>query len=245
MPVFPPRIAYHSERGRRYRNEDMYGIPQPLLNRPLDERGLGLPARTTDDYQTKGYLFLLADGVGGVIGGERASRVAITEVHRRYYADPSNDILTSLRRVIQATNRQLHQALHLAGYPPPLVTTLVAVVSHETTLYFATVGDSSVYYLDNQSITHLGWVERASPARYLTRGLGRTPQVTVTQRRLQVISGARILLCSDGLSRYVDEATLFRLASQANLQQAINQLIDTAYDRGSPDNISAILLAID
>jgi len=66
--------------------------------------------------------------------------------------------------------------------------------------------------------------------------------VGVDSWQISVSHGDRILLCSDGLSNYLDEHTLARLCDNRSLQIAVNNLIDTAYEHGSSDNISAILI---
>ena len=77
------KIAHHSERGRRKQNEDMYAIPAILQERPLPERGLAITPEKRATYARKGYLLLVADGVGGHDGGEEASAQALQEIAQR------------------------------------------------------------------------------------------------------------------------------------------------------------------
>jgi len=254
-------IAYQSERGRRLRNEDMYAIPDVLRSRPVDSRGWLVRHPDRLLYTQKGYLFLVADGVGGYSGGETASRLVVQDVARRYYADPSSELATSLQRVIETANRQLRATRALPDMPNRMATTITAAVVHQDRLVVASVGDSRAYLVQSMRafpvtgdhsaqqrlIDQGATIERINQSpgdrNRITRSLGSHNRVGVDTWQVPLRNGARILLCSDGLSQYVTIDNLAYLASQANLQRAVNNLVDAAYDRGSPDNITAVLIA--
>lgn len=257
--MIAPQITYQSSRGRRDNNEDAYGIPKILQKQtPLCARGSTFSP--SDDILTeKGYLFILADGVGGVAGGDIASSIVVTDVGKRYYDDPSLDISVSLQRVIQASNRHLRQIREQHQTAQKMATTIIAAVCLDNEVHIASVGDSRAYLITNQSIQRIthdhSWLEEHkhfSPsvtnlnstmnAHRITRSIGSHHQVGVDTWRLTVKAGDRILLCTDGLSNYIDEANLFSLCRIFDLNIAMNHIIDTAYDRGSTDNISAILI---
>lgn len=256
----PIRVACHSERGRRKNNEDMIGVPSVLTRRLSDERTFLIQPDTIAAYAQKGYLFLLADGVGGSEGGEIASRLVVKEVATRYYRDPSTDLATSLQRVVEATNRQLRRLQEQARQPKRMATTLVAIVIQDDQMLVVSVGDSRVYRLQNHQAELVtsdhSWVQEqidrgvlagkekviASRRNKITRCLGSRDQVGVDMWRIVLMPRDRVLLCSDGLSSYLDKSELIDIGRQSNLQKAVNRLIDTAYDNGSPDNISAVLV---
>ncbi|MEM7347557.1 MAG: protein phosphatase 2C domain-containing protein [Chloroflexota bacterium] len=254
------KIAYHSERGRRENNEDMYGVPQRFVKRLPDERGFVIQPRSNRIYAQKGYLFLLADGVGGYQGGELASQAVIEEVAARYYQDPSPDLMTSLQRVIEAANRQLRRQRLCPEQPARMSTTLVAAAIQQRHLFIASVGDSRVYHIQDKQATLLtsdhSWVQTqvnqgqltvaeaaaSSQKHRITRCLGTQDQVGVDTWHFELAPKERLLLCSDGISGHLDEPAIARLARQSDLQQAVNGLIDTAYDNNSADNMSAVLI---
>lgn len=256
------QVAYHSERGRRKQNEDMFAIPVVLQSRPLPERGESITPDSHAIYARKGYLLALGDGVGGREGGEQASAQAVQEIARRYYDDPSPDLLTSLQRVIEAANRQLHRLCQVPGMPARMATTITVVVLKPPRLLAASVGDSRAYLLREEEVTLItsdhSWVQEQinqgrltemeaalDPQRHrITRSLGRQTQVGVDVWQQSLQSGDRILLCSDGLSSYLSPADIGQIAGRKPLQKAVNRLIDTAYDRGSHDNITAVLAEV-
>lgn len=238
-------VAYCTERGRRSQNEDMLGIPAPFVSYPLGERGFVIEGNTVE----KGFLFALADGVGGCDDGERASAFAIAEAARRYYADPSADLAHSLRRVIEAT----HRTLRRKQLDAQLATTFTAAVVCDDQMILANVGDSRAYLWRKGEWVQLTCDHNRATQREahgmdgddrnrLTRGIGHgcAIGVDIWSYRLQV--GDCVLLCSDGLLRSGDD--LSTLSDGLPLQSWLISLVDTAYDNGSSDNISGIALSI-
>lgn len=256
------QIAYHSERGRRKQNEDMFAIPAILQERPLPERGLAIDVDKRATYASKGVLLLVADGVGGHEGGEQASAQALQEIAQRYYADPSSDLPTSLQRVIEAANRHLRRLRETPGMPSRMATTVTGIVLKPEHLFTANVGDSRAYLIrDGKAKLITGdhsWVQAQidkgrltegeaalDPQRHrITRSLGSQTQVGVDIWHWDLLRGDRVLLCSDGLSNHLSCWDIEKIAGKRPLQKAVNRLVDEAYDRGSRDNITAVLAEV-
>lgn len=255
-------VAYQSERGRRPNNEDMVAVPAMWGKRPSGSRSWLIEAVSRAQYARKGFLFLVGDGVGGEVGGDTASAQMVREVGSRFYADPSPDLTVSLQRVIEAANRQLRRLREISHMPGRMATTITAVVIQQHQLLVANVGDSRVY-LWRSGVAHLitgdhsvvqAQLDRGeispiqaalSPQRNrITRSLGSREFVGVDTWHVPLISGDRLLLCSDGISGHLVPAELNKLLGLPSLAAAINQLIDTAYDNGSGDNMTAVLISI-
>lgn len=255
-------VAYQSERGRRPQNEDMFGVPAIWGKRPLGSRGWLITPASRARYAQKGYLFMVEDGVGGEVGGEMASAQVAQEIGSRFYADPSPDLTVSLQRVIEAANRQLRRLRETPHMPGRMATTITAAVVQQRQLLVASVGDSRAY-LWRCGAAHLitadhsvvqALVDRgeisltqaiASPQRNrITRSLGSKDYVGVDIWHAALSAGDRLLLCSDGISSHLVQEELDRLLGLPVLQEAVNRLIDTAYDNGSKDNMTAVLVSI-
>lgn len=251
-------VAFSSVCGQRKNNEDMLGVPAQFGGESADDRLFSIPA-TPQARQKKGHLFLVADGVGGNDGGEVASHFVVSTVAERYYDDPSEDLPTSLRRVIEGCNRSLCQAQQT--HYPRMSTTLVAAVIEGERLILANVGDSRAYIIstDNQIIQLTGDHSRASQWRAqnkgeetlaaadrhrITRSLGRGPSLGVDVWVHSLKPGQKLLLCSDGLNPALEQLADRYPFGRYPLSRQLHRLIQLASDLGSRDNITALLVAV-
>lgn len=214
-------------------------------------------------------LFVVADGMGGYAGGEVASAIAVHTIHelvRRtageadvtwpYRIDAQrsvteNELMVATRLAGDRIVRQAVGPLHGMG------ATVVALRISGDGAVIAHVGDSRLYRLRAGRATQLtidhslaaeleasGHKPDASfPWRHVvTRALG-TPHHEPDLQRHDVAPGDVFLLCSDGLSEFVDLAQLAVLLAQP-AEAACHALIDAAYTAGSRDNISAVVVRV-
>lgn len=215
-------------------------------------------------------IMLVADGVGGGIAGEGASRVA-TETITRYVASsmrcyhtvgPNRDkeFLEALREAAleaHAAVRADSEAQH-AGEINATTLTLGIVVW--PWLYVVQVGDSRYYYYANgrlqqisrdqtvaQDLVQQGVISadeaRASPfSNVLSSAIGGDNAVPVVSRVDVRERGSVQLVCSDGLTRHVSDDEIAQvLATMESAEQATRDLVEMALDRGGKDNITVIV----
>lgn len=106
----------------------------------------GLFVRLADEgiRRIKGYLLLVADGMGGHLAGEVASQMAAELITREYFQH-SESIEKSLLRAFQIANRQIFDEARQHDTFRGMGTTCTAIVVHDQQLYFAHVGDSRAY----------------------------------------------------------------------------------------------------
>jgi serine/threonine protein phosphatase PrpC len=232
-----------------------------VRRRNEDDRGWWVP---NDPYeaQRKGYLYLVADGMGGHLAGDRASELAVSAISKVYYEYPSTDVEESLCLAMEAANQRIHEEA-MDSTKAKMGTTAVCVVIRGNELYIAHVGDSRAYLARGQAMQRLtqdhSWVEdqvraglisqedaRTHPQRnVITRSLGSQAEVAIdTQRRL-LQQGDIILLCTDGLSGTVRDEQLQEIILSQEPQAACEQLIATANENGGPDNITAIVIKVE
>jgi serine/threonine protein phosphatase PrpC len=237
--------AQATDSGRvRDHNEDYVGCALPEI-----------PGRS----ETHGWLFALADGVGGQEKGEVASRTAVETLlggFRR--AERDQPLRTLLPRLMQAANEKVFEA-GMAG----MATTLVACALRFDRAVISHVGDSRCYSIRGGQATpltrdhtmvgeqaRLGLISareasEAETRHVLTRSLGSAMFVGVETSEHILLPGDVLLLCSDGLHDAVGAAEIAEIVTgAADLSTAARQLIDAANARDGGDNVSVQLIRV-
>lgn len=211
-------------------------------------------------------VFAVADGMGGHVAGEVASETALGAIARldgKVFAD-ADEALEALRSAVRRANEHV---LGRADEDPDLrgmgTTLTVAMIEHRR-LHVAHVGDSRAYLLRDAELHRLtqdhtlvqdlvddGQITPQEAAEHpqrsvITRAIGVAEDLEVDAATVSLQRGDRILLCSDGLTNVVGEREIaVELDGAADLETAIDDLIEWANERGGPDNITAVALAFD
>jgi serine/threonine protein phosphatase PrpC len=205
-------------------------------------------------------LVAVADGVGGAAAGEVASGLAILKM-----------IGLDKRRLVHPLQEELGDAvadanavIAFATFCDPghagMGTTLTAVaLSNDGTYLIANVGDSRTYLLRGEHLRRLtrddSLVQVLIDRRVLSETAARQhPQRSVVLEALDGIerplpavrvvhaqAGDRLLLCSDGVTDYLDDTELTTLLRIGDAAVAIRRVVDSALDHGSRDNVTAIV----
>lgn len=204
-------------------------------------------------------LVAIADGMGGAVAGEVASR---TVVDRLAHVDADSlgpDVVGSLQRAVLTANDDLHAAVRRDEALAGMGTTITALLVDDDRLALVHVGDSRCYLYRGGELTQVtkdhtlvqelvdaGQIteDEASvhPKRnIITRVLdGRDNlELDVSVRTAQV--GDRYLLCSDGLSSYVSLETIADAIRLPEAQAAADRLVELALRAGGPDNVTVLV----
>ena len=211
-----------------------------------------------------GRLYLVADGVGGADSGELASRLAVQTILHEYYQQPVTlSVVDRLLAAIDDANAAVYARSEQAAGGRGMATTLVAALIVGGHLLVANVGDSRAYLVRAGGIRQLSrdhsFVARlvadgsitAEEARthprrnVITRGIGMEPDVEADTAWEQLVPGDRIVLCTDGLDKHVDDAELAAIASQHRPDEAVRRLIALANERGGSDNITVAVIFVE
>lgn len=212
------------------------------------------------------HLFVVADGMGGHAGGDVASALAIQSIAHidRPFENPA-DAAQALRDALLEANQELAKTVfehpELAG----MGTTVSGFVRVGDRLAVAHIGDSRIYRWRDGVLTQVTkdhtFVQRlvdsgritaeeaaVHPRRsVLMRVLGDvelTPEIDVEV--LDTRPGDRWVLCSDGLSGYVDEERIGELLDEhPDASAAVEALIDESLDHGAPDNVTVVVVGVD
>ncbi len=243
-------FVLRSDDGRkRDHNEDFLGYSAP---------------ESIDEVRRRGWLFAVADGVGGQDLGEVASQTAVETLVAGFTAAPLGEgHSTLLSRLVQAANIKVYETGRATGPGgTAMATTLVACSLRYDRAVVAHVGDSRCYLIrrghamaltrDHTVVNdqvRLGVMSareaaKAETRHILSRSLGLDLFVSVDASEHHVMAGDVLLLCSDGLHGPFLGAEIARTASSGDLQDAAGALIELSNDHDGSDNVSVLLIRV-
>ena len=226
---------------------------------------IGLVRSTNEDSYIcePPHLFVVADGMGGHVAGEIASKRAATTVSRYVQENTGlNNFEEMLKQAIDHANTSTYQLAQSKEELNGMGTTITAVYVDGDTVYWGHVGDSRMYLVRNGKFSQitgdhsLVWelVQSGSitkeeakihPKRnMLTRAVGTSCLVKIDTGVVHWETGDIILLCTDGLTNMVSEQEIHNLIQnhQDDFSTIVSQLVAQANKAGGLDNITTILI---
>ncbi len=234
---------------QRENNEDAFGYWEP---------------EGDAEFQRKGRLAIVADGMGGYEGGQEASHLAVDTVISLYRDRNGASPQTILNEAIQAAHERVRQY----GFAHPnlrgMGTTCTAFALVGEALHYVHVGDTRLYRVRAGQITQItrdhsyvgrlvesGVISREEAERHpqrniLTAALGTSADLIMdspgTPELLQ--SGDVLVVCSDGLWGQVHDGEILQAVERNHPEGACQELISLARERGGPDNITVQILRL-
>jgi len=230
-------------------------------------------------------LFVVADGMGGHQGGDRASSLAVDIMKREVVAalqnglgrtriptgpaEPVGNLTKSddpppaavvLRDATKAASNAIFDLAQADAQLQGMGTTLTALFVHHDKAYLGHVGDSRAYLYRDGKVSQLtedhSWIreqvkaglltaEDARDSKFkhiITRSVGFERDVVVDLQQVPVTTGDCFLLCSDGLSNYVEPIELANVLTANYYRKVPKILIELANERGGDDNISVVVV---
>lgn len=221
------------------------------------DRGL-IRGNNQDSVYAGPRLLAVADGMGGHVGGEVASKIVIAALAPLDEDTPGEDLIAQLRGATENANAHLRDVMAQDPALDGMGTTLTAMLFAGNRLGLVHVGDSRAYLLRGGQLTQITHddtfvqalvdegrltAEEASvhPQRSLIlRALNGTdvdPDLSIREARVN----DRYLLCSDGLSGVVSTETLYEALQIPDPRECADRLIELALRSGGPDNITCIV----
>lgn len=241
---FPVNVACRTDTGREHEeNQDSIGYIR-------DERE-GV------------HLLIVADGVGGAVCGQMASQLAVQTIRQSFFAfndqggGVAGQIGDRLTFAISEANRIILRRGQRDRRCRGMGSTCAVLAIHNDSAWVAHAGDSRAYLvrenrivrmtrdhsrvqrmLDDGLITEEEAIDHPEK-HYLERALGLREEIRVDLRLpLPICPGDRLILCTDGLTSLVWDEEIYRIVTGAPPDEACEQLIALANERGGPDNIS-------
>ena len=221
-----------------------------------------LPPISDGDQESEGHLMILADGMGGYLKGEVASRLAVETVREMFVEDPAGDTVPLLKQAFRRANERIYSNGQ-GGSPPQMMgTTLVVAATRGKYATIASIGDSRAYLVragrlnpitrDHSLVAdqvEMGQITaeeaRESPHRnILTHALGHKAKLDVKMPsvfELTLLPEDRLFLCTDGFYDVVSEDDMLAALLAGPPSETATALVELAVSRGSSDNVSAIV----
>jgi PPM family protein phosphatase len=224
------------------------------------------PARSNneDAVYASPRLAAIADGVGGAAAGEVASRAAIDALVHLDKTRLDGRLEDALAAAVATGNERIGFIAECRPRTAGMSTTITAVALGDDGYVLANVGDSRTYLLREGALTRLsrddsyvqmlldtGTIGAEEARRHPQRSLvlealdgdpeRRAPVVTTAPAR----AGDRLLLCSDGLSDYVDDAAIVAVLRDGAREDVAGRLVAMALAAGARDNVSVVVADVE
>lgn len=221
-------------------------------------------------YGANGWAIgIVCDGMGGLCGGEVASRVALKSLADAWFTQRDvADIPGFLRREAISADEKVYLQEAPDGRRLEAGTTMVAVIVRQGELYWLSVGDSKLYFIRGQELLSLNiehnyrlelntmlrqgkitaqeYAAEEYRAEALTSyvGMGDLSLMDISPRGYPLRDGDILLLASDGLYRSLSEEEILTTVrkNETQMQQAADALTAAVAGRKKQDNTSVVLL---
>ncbi len=215
-------------------------------------------------YDSEKYSYIIvADGMGGHLAGETASRMAVDCVSEYIAAHITDEldhfqVKELIHRSFVYANDKIYSYSCENESVMGMGTTATLCMVRNGYLIFAHIGDSRAYTIDSeivqitrdhsyvQELVKLGQItpEEAKhhPRRnFITRAMGVEPEVRV-DTGVKKYNGEKIFVCSDGLFGEIEDEEIKQTVLENGAEQAVTALIELANERGGSDNITAVIM---
>ncbi len=209
---------------------------------------------------------VVCDGMGGASGGEVAGTTAVKTISDSILASYQPSVSESgIRAILTAAVENANLSVFdLADKNPQLKgmgTTVVSVIVDKQKIHIMHAGDSRAYLIRDSKVIQLtrdhsvvqNMIESGKitaeeaknhPDKHvITRALGVNESVQPEYNCIELIENDIILICTDGLSNFIEPERLVELVTSDSLSSAPERLINEAIENGSTDNITAVILS--
>jgi serine/threonine protein phosphatase PrpC len=230
--------------------------------RPANEDSIGSIIKNIGIYSN---VYIVCDGMGGHVGGARASQIAIRSIDEYFRGTPDPTPNIALKTAIEFANMQIFGDAQANPEYKGMGTTVTLMVESNGLLYIAHVGDSRIYINTDRELYRItkdhsfvqnlvdagqltdSEMETHKRKNELTRALGIAMDVDVEVAPQPVMAkkGDKFLLCSDGLCGLINDSMISAaINTYSDLDSCVDELIQLANNAGGHDNISADLIEV-
>lgn len=205
-------------------------------------------------------LFIVADGMGGHKAGDFASKCTVETICELAARSFEKNPVLILKKAIETANGSIRKKSAEDESYEGMGTTVVAASCLGKYLQIANVGDSRLYVIGEQitqitrdhslveEMIRVGTIDRSAARNHpdkniITRAIGANDTVDIDFFSVELKSGEKVLMCSDGLTNMLEDEEIHRIVQgSGSLEGRVRELVSAANDRGGRDNISVILI---
>lgn len=211
------------------------------------------------NYPDNSCLVIVCDGIGGVAGGEVASKAAALEICDYFEKNQELKIKSRILESIKSANNTILNIAKSDNKIPDLGTTCVMAFLQNNNLYVANVGDSRAYLISENKIQQITCdhsvvnellmqgkitsdeAKNSNNKNIITRALG-CSNSTPDFYEINIKSNDKILICTDGLTNCLSNKEIYKILDKNSPEKAIENLINSANQNGGTDNITVALI---
>lgn len=227
-----------------------------------------------DSFFAKKYnddvaLFIVADGLGGYEGGEIASKILTIKMSRHFeehlYDNLKSDKVVKkiLLEGLEICNDHIFKMEKSSKKYSGMGTTIVLVAIIYEKIYYLSVGDSRIYYIDNDitkikqiteddtyvntllktNVINESEVENHPQKHVLTKAIGVFKEVKTEVNILKEKEGY-ILLCTDGLTNMLDDSRILNVIRNNKFDNVAKEYVKEANNNGGVDNTTVVVIKL-
>ncbi|MBK6379234.1 MAG: Stp1/IreP family PP2C-type Ser/Thr phosphatase [Chitinophagaceae bacterium] len=237
-------------------------VVSDLGNIRTNNEDMGLFFKVADEglLREKGYMLIVADGMGGNQAGEVASRMA-TDIISHEYFKQNGAVEKNLAKVLALANKTIFEKASSSDTHKGMGTTCTVLVVIDKAVYYAHMDDSRAYIQKDNSITQItsdhtyvqqlvnsGDITAEEAATHpkrniLTNAMGTKPDMRIDTGKCKYLleKNDRLLLCSDGLYDYLNSNEIKEILIANDIKKAADIMIQQAKARGGHDNITVVI----
>lgn len=240
------------------------------IGRRSSQQDSAIVSESYEYIENQRVIAILCDGMGGLAGGDLASGFCVKKMYEMYRdVSAGKDVPLFYNRMVEALDLCVKQMKTPAGDPLGAGTTLVSIIIENGELYWTSVGDSRIYIISDTGMMCLTrdhnykmlLDEKVARGEITQRAADTNPQreallsfigqgglkyVDISQQPFSLKGGDRLLLCSDGLYRTLQESEMADIVRRAgdDMEAAARNLVQRAVGKGKPkqDNTTAVVV---
>lgn len=211
-------------------------------------------------------IYIVCDGLGGYECGEVASKMCAQKIYELIMLDIQKinrkNITKYLINYVKIVNEDIYNLEKTDIKYKGMGTTLILVVEYMNKVYYLSVGDSRIYYVNNEKNdikriteddTYVNMLLKTNAITYeesknhknkhmLTKAIGVFKDIDVEVKTID--ENGYILLCTDGVTNMMKKSEILEIFKNNDIIDVANKIVDLANDRGGNDNITAVVVKI-